>query len=52
MVKRLPAVRETQVRLLVWEDPLEKGMQPTPVLLITFNMIERNVLTCMKYKII
>ena len=25
-VKNLPAVRETQVRSLGWEDPLEKGM--------------------------
>ena len=26
MVKRLPAIRETQVRSLGWEDPLEKEM--------------------------
>ena len=26
MVKNLPAVWETQVRFLYWEDPLEKGM--------------------------
>ena len=26
MVKRLPAVQETQVPSLGWEDPLEKGM--------------------------
>ena len=26
MVKHLPAVRETQVRPLGWEDPLEKEM--------------------------
>ena len=26
MVKDLPAMRETQVQSLVWEDPLEKGM--------------------------
>ena len=26
MVKNLPAMWETQVRCLVWEDPLEKGM--------------------------
>ena len=25
MVKRLPAMRETWVRFLGWEDPLEKG---------------------------
>ena len=26
MVKNLPAVQETQVQPLCWEDPLEKGM--------------------------
>ena len=26
VVKRLPIVRETQVRFLGWEDPLEKAM--------------------------
>ena len=26
MVKRLPAIRETQVRSLGWEDQLEKAM--------------------------
>ena len=26
MVKRLLAIQETQVQSLVWEDPLEKGM--------------------------
>ena len=26
MVKNLPAVQETQVRSLTWEDPLEKEM--------------------------
>ena len=25
-VKKLPAMQETQVRSLGWEDPLEKGM--------------------------
>ena len=25
MVKNLPAVRETQVQFVGWEDPLEKG---------------------------
>ena len=25
-VKNLPVVRETQVRSMGWEDPLEKGM--------------------------
>ena len=26
MVKNLPAMQETQVQSLGWEDPLEKGM--------------------------
>ena len=26
MMKNLPVMRETQVRSLGWEDPLEKGM--------------------------
>ena len=26
MVKNLPALQETQVQSLGWEDPLEKGM--------------------------
>ena len=26
MVKTLPAMQETQVQFLGWEDPLEKGM--------------------------
>ena len=32
-VKNLPATQETQLQLLGWEAPLEKGMQPTPVFL-------------------
>ena len=33
MVKNLPAMQETQVQSLGQEYPLEKGMEPTPVLL-------------------
>ena len=32
-LKRLPAMQETWVRSLDWEDPLEKEMQPSPVFL-------------------
>ena len=32
-VKHLPTLWETQVRALGWEDPLEKEMATTPVLL-------------------
>ena len=31
LVKNLPAMRETWVRSLGWEDPLEKGTLSTPV---------------------
>ena len=31
LVKNLPAIWETWVRSLVWEDPLEKGKVPIPV---------------------
>ena len=31
LVKNLPAMQETWVRSLGWEDPLEKGRLPTPV---------------------
>ena len=31
LVKKLPAMRETWVWSLDWEDPLEKGRLPTPV---------------------
>ena len=33
MVKNLPAMQETQVQSLGWEDPLEEGMQTIPVFL-------------------
>ena len=33
IVKNLPAVLETWVRSLIWEDPVEEGMTTTPVLL-------------------
>ena len=33
MVKNLPAVQETWVQSLDWEDPLEEGMATTPVFL-------------------
>ena len=32
-IKNLPLMQEMQVQSLGWEDPLEKEMQPTPVLL-------------------
>ena len=32
MLKNLPAMQETQVQLLGWEDPLEKGMATHSIL--------------------
>ena len=32
-VKNLPAMQETWVQSLGWEDPLKKAWQPTPVIL-------------------
>ena len=31
MVKNLPAMQETQVQFLGWEDPLEKEMATKPI---------------------
>ena len=31
MIKNLPAVQETRIQSLGWEDPLEKEQLPTPV---------------------
>ena len=33
MIKNLPAIQESWVLSLSWEDPLEKGMATTPVFL-------------------
>ena len=33
MVKNLPAMQETWIQSLGWEDPLERAWQPTPVFL-------------------
>ena len=33
LVKNPPAMQETPIRFLVWEDPLEKGWLPNPVFL-------------------
>ena len=34
MMKNLPAMQETWVRSLGWEDPLEGSWKPTPVFLL------------------
>ena len=50
MVKNLPAMQETQVQSLGWEDPLEKGMATHSIILAwrilwtvdhSFHMLER-----------
>ena len=37
MVKNLPAIQETQVASLGWEDPLEKGMA-THFIILTWRI--------------
>ena len=39
-VKNLPVMQETQVLSLDWQDPLEKGLQPTPVFLLGESQTE------------
>ena len=43
MVKNMPAMQETLVRSLGLEDPLEKGMQPTPVFLLIESHRQRSL---------
>ncbi|RAX29010.1 UNVERIFIED_CONTAM: hypothetical protein DQE83_28935, partial [Escherichia coli] len=43
-VKRLPAMRETQVQFLGQENPLEKEMAPTPVFLPRKSHGQRSLL--------
>ena len=38
MLKKLPAVQETQVRFLGQEDPLEKGMTSHSIILVKNSM--------------
>ena len=33
MVKNLPAMRETQIQFLGWDNPVEEKWQPIPVFL-------------------
>ena len=37
-MKNRPAVQETPLRSLGWEDPLEKERQPTPVFFLDNSM--------------
>ena len=43
MIKSPPAMQETWVQSLGWEDPLEKGWQPTPVFLPGKSHGQRNL---------
>ena len=42
MVKNLPAIFETSVRSLSWEDPLRREWQPTPVFLTKVTIYSAN----------
>ena len=46
IVKKPPAIQETQFRSLSWEDPLEKEMQPTPVFLPGESHGHRSLVGC------
>ena len=46
MVKNLPAMMETPFQTLGWEDPLEKGMQPTPIFLPGEFQEQRSLVGC------
>ena len=41
MVKNLPAMQETRVQSLGWEDPLEKGMVTHSSILALENSMDR-----------
>ena len=43
VVKNLPAMRETLLWSLSWEDPLEKGMVPIPVFLLGESHAQRSL---------
>ena len=46
MVKNLPAMQKAQVWSLSWEEPLEKGVTPTPVLLSGEFHGQRSLVGC------
>ena len=41
MVKNLPAMWETWVRSLVWEDPLEEGMETYSNILVWRILVDK-----------
>ena len=45
-VKNPPAMQETWVQSLLWEDPLEKEMQTTPLLLPGESHGQKSLVGC------
>jgi len=45
-IKNPPAMQETWVRSLGWEDSLEKGMEPTPRFLPGESHRQRSLVGC------
>ena len=45
MVRNLPALQETEVWSIGWEDPLEKGRLPTPAFLLREFHVQRNLVS-------
>ena len=51
MVKNLPAMRETRVRSLDWEEPLEKEMATCSSILGLENPMDRGAWWSMVHKV-
>ena len=52
MVKNLPAMRETWVRSLGWEDPLEEGMATHSSILAWRILMDRGALQATVHEVI
>ena len=46
MVKNLPAMQETRIQSLGWEDPLEKGMATHSLFLLGEFHGQRRLVSC------
>ena len=46
LVNNLPTIWETWVQSLVWEDPQEEGMKPSPIFLPGKSHGERSLVEC------
>ena len=51
MVKNLPAMQETQIRFLGWEDPLMEGMATHSSILCLENLTDRGAWQAMVHRV-